>query len=195
MGIEQTREIIVRTAQKLFARFGFNKTSMDEIARVSRKAKGSLYYHFSSKEDLFREVVQKEIDEIKKQLEPILYEDLEADQKLKKFLTKHCELVVKAINYLEGIRADLTEHLSMVEDLRKQFIEWEKCVIQQILHEGIQTEIFPSFENLEAITSAVTSILRGLEASLFLFKSKENPPLSGNYEVNILVSGLKYFKR
>ena len=29
---------------------------MDEIAKIARKAKGSLYYHFASKEELFKEV-------------------------------------------------------------------------------------------------------------------------------------------
>jgi len=54
MSIETTKETIVSVANRLFSRFGFHKTSMDEIAKVARKAKGSLYYHFASKEDLFR---------------------------------------------------------------------------------------------------------------------------------------------
>ncbi|RLD55437.1 MAG: hypothetical protein DRI97_09505 [Bacteroidetes bacterium] len=68
MGIEETREKIVSVADRLFRRFGFQKTSMDEIARIARKAKGSLYYHFSGKEELFREVVQNEVNGMKSKL-------------------------------------------------------------------------------------------------------------------------------
>ena len=55
--VDKTREKIIEVADKLFGRFGFYKTSMDEIAKIARKAKGSLYYHFSSKEELFKEVM------------------------------------------------------------------------------------------------------------------------------------------
>ena len=74
MGINETRNKIVNVADRLFGRFGFQKTSMDEIAKIARKAKGSLYYHFSSKEDLFREVVQKEVDEIKSRLSIVVHD-------------------------------------------------------------------------------------------------------------------------
>ncbi|RLD46369.1 MAG: TetR family transcriptional regulator, partial [Bacteroidetes bacterium] len=52
MAAEGTKDKILEVANKLFSRFGFHKTSMDEIARIARKAKGSLYYHFASKEEL-----------------------------------------------------------------------------------------------------------------------------------------------
>ena len=56
MHIDNTKNKIVSVATKLFGRFGFHKTSMDEIAKIARKAKGSLYYYFASKEELFKEV-------------------------------------------------------------------------------------------------------------------------------------------
>ena len=68
MSIDNTKESILSVANKLFSRFGFHKTSMDEIAKIARKAKGSLYYHFASKEDLFREVVSIEMINLKNQL-------------------------------------------------------------------------------------------------------------------------------
>ena len=72
MSIDNTRESILNVADKLFSRFGFYKTSMDEIAKIARKAKGSLYYHFASKEELFKEVVSVEIENFKKHLNKIV---------------------------------------------------------------------------------------------------------------------------
>ena len=43
---------IMNVAEKLFCRFGFNKISMDRIAKESKHAKGSVYYHFSSKTEV-----------------------------------------------------------------------------------------------------------------------------------------------
>ena len=39
MAIEDTKDKILSVANKLFSRFGFHKTSMDEIAKIARKAK------------------------------------------------------------------------------------------------------------------------------------------------------------
>ena len=84
MAIEDTRDKILSVANRLFSRFGFHKTSMDEIAKIARKAKGSLYYHFSSKEDLFKEVVSNEIISLKNQLAIIIADtDLSASGKMK----------------------------------------------------------------------------------------------------------------
>ena len=51
---KKTKDTIIQVASKLFSRYGFYKTSMDEVAKVARKAKGSLYYHFVNKEGLLK---------------------------------------------------------------------------------------------------------------------------------------------
>ena len=45
-----------------FARFGFRKTSMEEVARAARLSRQGLYLHFATKEELFREVVRHFLD-------------------------------------------------------------------------------------------------------------------------------------
>jgi AcrR family transcriptional regulator len=50
---EQTRQRISDTAKAVFSQKGYTATSMDEICTGSGVSKGSLYYHFKSKEDLF----------------------------------------------------------------------------------------------------------------------------------------------
>ena len=66
--VDDTRNKIIAVASKLFGRYGFYKTSMDEIAKIARKAKGSLYYHFTDKKELFRVVVSTEMENFKEKL-------------------------------------------------------------------------------------------------------------------------------
>ncbi|ATB29973.1 TetR family transcriptional regulator [Melittangium boletus DSM 14713] len=42
----------------VFARHGYRKTSMDEVARAAQISRQGLYLHFSAKEELFRAAVQ-----------------------------------------------------------------------------------------------------------------------------------------
>jgi TetR/AcrR family transcriptional regulator len=50
---ESKRTTIIRAALKLFARGGFEATSVDDIARETGFGKGTLYLYFKDKEDLY----------------------------------------------------------------------------------------------------------------------------------------------
>lgn len=63
---EKTRERILKSAKKLFEKQGYAGSSIGEICKESGVTKGALFHHFSSKENLFREVwtnLQKKMDE------------------------------------------------------------------------------------------------------------------------------------
>ncbi len=56
---EQTRQVILTAAYDLIIRQGFAATSMRQIAQKSRIALGGIYNHFSSKDDVFRAIVEE----------------------------------------------------------------------------------------------------------------------------------------
>lgn len=52
------RKRLLEAAFVTFARYGFRKTSMEEVARAARLSRQGLYLHFSTKEELFQAVVR-----------------------------------------------------------------------------------------------------------------------------------------
>lgn len=70
----EKKECILSAATRLFARFGFKKTSVDQIARDAGVAKGTVYLAAETKEDLFYQAVHRElrafIAEIAKLIDP-----------------------------------------------------------------------------------------------------------------------------
>ena len=50
---EKTRGAIVKAARRIFGERGFAATTMDDIAGSARVAKGAVYHHFTTKEELF----------------------------------------------------------------------------------------------------------------------------------------------
>ena len=169
MAIEGTRDKILNVANRLFSRFGFHKTSMDEIAKIARKAKGSLYYHFASKEDLFREVVSKEITNLKSQLY-LIVEDTEtsASKKLTNYLVKRMEILNEAANYHETLKADFFEHFDFIDDLRTEFDDWEKENLKTIIQEGVKSKEFADVKDMDALLDVLLMVLKGLETPFFL---------------------------
>lgn len=169
MALEDTRDKILSVANKLFSRFGFHKTSMDEIAKIARKAKGSLYYHFASKEELFKEVVSKEITYLKLQLSVITKNpDLCASEKLKMYLIKRMELLNDAANYHETLKADFFEHFDFIDDLRNELDDWEKLNLKIIILEGVEAKEFEVIKDIDVVLDVFIMVLKGLEIPFFL---------------------------
>ena len=51
--MNKTKRKIFETSMKLFAEKGYDATSIEDITATVGVAKGTLYYHFSSKEEIF----------------------------------------------------------------------------------------------------------------------------------------------
>ena len=54
---------ILETAISLFSHYSFGKTSVDDIAREARISKGTVYYYFRNKEELFLSAVNRKAEE------------------------------------------------------------------------------------------------------------------------------------
>jgi AcrR family transcriptional regulator len=64
MARTSTRDAIMAAAVSVAARHGISGSSMDEIAEEASVAKGSLYYHFASKDAIFEHVLQAGFDRL-----------------------------------------------------------------------------------------------------------------------------------
>lgn len=57
--MNKTKRKIFETSMKLFAEKGYDATSIEEITATVGVAKGTLYYHFSSKEEIFNFLIEE----------------------------------------------------------------------------------------------------------------------------------------
>ena len=85
---------ILAAATERFARYGFKKTSIDEIARDAGVGKGTVYLLSPSKEDLFYQVVHRELRAWTAEVSPLLDPRQPADQLL-------VTVTLAAYSYLE----------------------------------------------------------------------------------------------
>jgi AcrR family transcriptional regulator len=59
---EQTRNNIIKSANKLFYLQGFHKTAFSDIVKDVGLSKGNITYHFKSKEDILRAVFERRME-------------------------------------------------------------------------------------------------------------------------------------
>ncbi|MDD3286354.1 MAG: TetR/AcrR family transcriptional regulator [Bacteroidales bacterium] len=191
MSIDNTRESILNVADKLFSRFGFYKTSMDEIAKIARKAKGSLYYHFASKEELFKEVVSVEIENFKKHLNKIVNnEELSSSEKIKQYFIKRMEVLSISTNYQETLKADFYEQFHFIDELRSELEAWEKDKLKTIISNGVEKREFSPIKDIDILLDMFIMVSYGLEVPFFLQdKYKHYSPYFESL-IGILTKGL-----
>lgn len=88
-----TRERIFQAALKLFAIHGFEGARMDKIAAEVGINKASLYFHFKSKEEIFRELFHDIIQKYSDKMKAIVagYKDLPSKERLKAIYKEYLE--------------------------------------------------------------------------------------------------------
>ena len=59
---EQTRDLVLDAAEECFARFGLAQTTIDDVVRVAKVPRATLYRHAGGKDDLVAAVAVREID-------------------------------------------------------------------------------------------------------------------------------------
>src|SRR5437762_11119399 len=73
----QEREaLILQAAEEVLAEKGYYETSMDEIAALVGVAKGTVYLHFPSKEDLVVAILTRDLQNLLQAIETIIASDL-----------------------------------------------------------------------------------------------------------------------
>ena len=91
----ESTEIILNKAEKLFADSGFGSVSMTNIANACNMSKANLYHHFSSKEDLYRQILiraQKNTQNILEKTKKITGTNIE---KIEFFINEHLNQMLK----------------------------------------------------------------------------------------------------
>lgn len=67
--MNNTKKSIFESALKIFSESGYSEATMDDIAVNAGVAKGTLYYHFKSKEEIFKYVISEGMDIITEEME------------------------------------------------------------------------------------------------------------------------------
>ena len=72
---DDRRAALLAAAFTTFLRYGFRKTSMDDVAREAEMSRQALYGHFADKETLFRAAMQSGLDAAMADVERVLADE------------------------------------------------------------------------------------------------------------------------
>ena len=190
MKIDETKEIILDVATNIFSKFGFHKTTVDEIARAAHKAKGSVYYHFKSKEELFQGVIDKEFQVLRGELIKAIDSGNNAKEKLANYITVRMKTLDKLTNFYDALKNDYLNYLNFIGEIRERYDNEETILIKSILTGGVNNDEF-EINNVEITAPAILTALKGLEMPFFLENKYNELESRLNELISILIRGIK----
>lgn len=132
------RKQIVEAAAQSFALFGYKATTMDQVAKIAKVGKGTIYTFFTNKEELFDEILQQLIHEMKEIADRESTEDRPFIDKLYRVLdrvleyrSRH-ELALKLSQELRDFGTPMAkEALAKMEQELLEYIEREVRVAME----------------------------------------------------------------
>lgn len=164
---ENKRENIIDAARKVFSQYGFAKTTMDEIAQAAHKGKSSIYYYFTSKEEIFEAVVKTEANILKEEILAKIEATDDPLEKIKYYIISRMNGIKKLGNFYNAMQNDFLDHLQFIENARKEYDQMEFDVICDILKEGNKKEVF-DIQDPRLVAMALITIMKGLEIPIFI---------------------------
>ena len=132
---------IIEAATKVFARKGFYKAKISEIAGEAQVADGTIYIYFENKDDilicLFEEQMKAVLDNMVIQIS----EEDDPVKKLQKFALAHLQLVEQNKNMAEIIQVEVRQSSKFMKEYRNdpfvQYLELIADIIRQGQKEGL----------------------------------------------------------
>jgi AcrR family transcriptional regulator len=186
---EEFRKKVIITAGQIFSRYGFKKTTMDEIAKALKMGKSSIYYYFQSKEEIFEAVVLYEANILRNELTTTIKSVESPVEKMKNYVFVRMKAFEKLSNYYNAIFDKNLDHFNFVENIRSKYDREELAILRLILYHGARRRVF-NVVNSEYTALAVQTTLKGLEVPLFWKKKEDNIELRLNAVLDVLFNGI-----
>ena len=149
------KEQLLSIALRLFAEKGYSETSIQDIATAARVTKGSLYYHFKSKEDILETLQEQVINESLR----MLAESIRSETSPKERLISVIRTIVCNVEcYQSYVTVFFEARRLLSPDKARLSIQWRHTyedTVRKILIEGMKTGEFRRDLDIKVILMAI----------------------------------------
>ncbi len=154
---KEIRDAILDATDLLLSQYGYKKMTIDDLAKAVGIGKGSVYLHFTSKEEIVLSHIDRIVEQLKEKLVTIAKSDRPAAERLKQMLK------IRVLHRFESVQHYTRNLNDLLAALRPQFLARresyfaeEAQILASVIKEGQQNKQFAEGDALEI---AITLIL------------------------------------
>ena len=159
---EEQKTSVVQAAAGVIRQFGFEKTTMGDIAKALHMGKSSLYHYFSNKEDIFLEVFKTEVEELRDEFLRAIDAEGTPEAKFRAYILTRTEMFRRKLNqHMEFIEAT-SERYELLLRIHQMFDQDEIRIISGILEQGVAEGRF-SLPDVHTTAVVIVTAFRAFE--------------------------------
>lgn len=158
---------ILSQSKTLFEKFGYQKTTLTDIARSVGKVKTAIYYYFSGKEEIFAQLVRAESETFLGKLMSTVLEEDDPDKQIELYIATRVRLMKKISTRYHFLKQEFFELMPIVEQNRKQADLKEIDFIEKIIERGNNRGLF-NVNSSEYSAKMLVNTLKGLEIQMYV---------------------------
>ena len=172
--MNKTKRKIFETSMKLFAEKGYDATSIEEITATVGVAKGTLYYHFSSKEEIFNFLIEEGMKLLQNSIDIKTAKYPNYIDKVKAIVLIQLKIVARYEDLITILLSQFWGNESRNKMCKEHILSYIQK-IEKIVEEGIEKG-----EIKQGNTQAIASEIYGLICSSLVYKERSKE------EINIM---------
>ncbi len=173
---------ILTEGRELFKRYGFKKTTMEDIAKMVGKSKSALYYYFKTKEEIFEAIIMHDMKQQHQKVAAAVKEASTAREKFRSFVKGMFENVKEKAEVYSVYRAELFESAKRILELTEEKDRFVEHQLKDILLFGISNGEVKHLQSMEMETW-VNMIHWGLkQVGMKIFMNNENDYILDNLD-------------
>lgn len=154
----EVRDAILDATDKLLARYGYKKMTIDDLAAEVGIGKGSIYLHFKSKEEIALSHIDRIIDRLCSRLEEIATSDESPEERIRKMMLERVSFRFDSVqHYSESINELLSSLRAKVLAHREIHHEREALIFSGVINQGQNEGHFDGSEPLEIANIFLTA--------------------------------------
>src|SRR5688500_12825915 len=159
---EAVKDSILDATDRLLSRFGYRKMTVEDIAAEAGIGKGTIYLHFSSKEEVVLSHIDRIVDRLLDRLKEIARSNTAAAERLRLMLLTRVLFRFDSVQHYTQSLNDLLAALRPgLLARRAQYFEAEAQIFAEVLTAGRQAGEF-SFDDSRVTARALLQATNGL---------------------------------
>lgn len=165
--MNKTKRKIFETSMKLFAQKGYDATSVEDITEAVGVAKGTLYYHFSSKEEIFNFLIEEGTKLLQNSIDIKTAKYPNYIEKIKAIILIEVKIVEKYEDFITILLSQFWGNEARNKKCKQYIFEFINK-IEKIVKEGME-----SGQIKKGNPQVVASEIYGLICSSLVYKIRE----------------------
>jgi len=187
------KQHIIQSSTTVFKELGFEKVTMDDIAKAANKGRSTLYYYFKNKHEVFEHVAELEYLSIIEPAKMVIQPSQSLEENLKLYNEFKLKSLISKTTEYTFLLEDIRQNINLAYYLLRKLRQIETAIFENMLNWALDkkeiTAISP--EEIQFLAMALVTALNSLEKEMLLFGTIENMPVRLQWVISVLIKGLK----